>query len=88
MDTRDPAYAGQARIHTTVLATYDRWVPGLSADHSLPARAVIRIGNWQGGFDCLHDTADGVRSMLEESFDEVELEVGPSTADFVARGPY
>lgn len=60
---------------------------GLSADHSLPARAVIRIGNWQGGFDCLDDTADGLRSILEASFDEVELEVGPSTADFTAREP-
>lgn len=60
---------------------------GLSADHSLPARAVIRIGNWHGGFDCLADTADGLRSILEKAFDEVELEVGASTADFIARGP-
>lgn len=60
---------------------------GLSANHSLPARAVIRIGNWQGGFDCLDDTEQGLRAILEESFENVEVEAGPSIAYFTATKP-
>jgi ubiquinone/menaquinone biosynthesis C-methylase UbiE len=60
---------------------------GLSANHSAPARAMIRIGNWHGGFDCLEDTVEGLRQILDDSFGSVEIEVEFSLAYFTARQP-
>ncbi len=62
-------------------------VLGGSADHTLPARAVLRAFNWQGGFDNLEDTEEGLRKILEESFRNVEIDVVGSTAQFTATGP-
>lgn len=44
-------------------------------------------GNWQGGFDCLDDTEDGLREILEELFENVEVEANHSVAYFIATGP-
>lgn len=41
----------------------------------------------KGDFDNLGDTADGLRRILEESFETVEVEVVGSTALFTATGP-
>ena len=60
-------------------------VLGRSASHSSPARAFLAIANRRGGFDNLDDSADGLREMLSESLDEVEVTEVGSTARFVAR---
>ncbi len=62
-------------------------VLGLEERHRPQARAGLRAFNWQGDFDNLGDTADGLRRILEESFETVEVDVVGSTADFTATGP-
>ena len=42
---------------------------------------------FRSDFDNLGDTADGLRRILEESFETVEVDVVGSTADFTATGP-
>jgi SAM-dependent methyltransferase len=62
-------------------------VLGLGERHTPPARAVLRAFNWAGDFDNLGDTAEGVRRILEASFETVEVDVVGSTANFEASGP-
>ncbi len=45
-------------------------VLGGSAHHTVPARAVLRAFNWQGAFDNMDDTEEGLRKILEESFQQ------------------
>ena len=62
-------------------------VLGTSAHHSRAARGVLRAFNRQGAFDNLGDTADGLREILEGSFETVDVEVTRSIALFTATGP-
>ena len=62
-------------------------VLGRGADHRWIARRVLTAFNRQGGFDNLDDTEDGLRAILEQSFERVELDVVGSAALFVATGP-
>ena len=62
-------------------------VLGLAERHTPQARAFLRAFNRHGDFDNLGDTAEGLRSILDESFEEVEVEVVGSTALFEARRP-
>jgi SAM-dependent methyltransferase len=62
-------------------------VLGRSAPHSRPARVFLRFANHKGGFDNLEDTIQDLRSMLEESFEDVEVTEMGSAARFVARRP-
>jgi SAM-dependent methyltransferase len=63
----------------TVLGTAERHMP--------QARAVLWAFNRKGDFDNLGDTADGLRQILDESFQTVEVDVIGSTAHFTATGP-
>jgi SAM-dependent methyltransferase len=60
---------------------------GLDAPHSRAARAFLRAVNAKGDFDNLRDTADGLRTILGASFEEVEVEGVGSAALFTARRP-
>jgi SAM-dependent methyltransferase len=62
-------------------------VLGLAERHTPQARAVLRAFNWHGDFDNLGDTAEGLRRILEESFEAVEVDVIGSTAHFTATDP-
>lgn len=62
-------------------------VLGLEERHTPQARAVLRAFNRAGDFDNLGDTADGLRRILEEAFQEVEVEVVGSAAMFTATRP-
>jgi SAM-dependent methyltransferase len=63
-------------------------VPGLSARHAWAARMFVRLANVQGGFDNRDDDVDGLRTMLEDHFHEVEIETPTgSVAYFVASRP-
>jgi SAM-dependent methyltransferase len=62
-------------------------VLGIAERHTPQARAVLRAFNWKGDFDNLGDTAEGLRQILEESFETVEVDVVGSTANFTATGP-
>lgn len=63
----------------TVLGTAER--------HTRQARAILWAFNRRGDFDNLGDTAEGLRQILEESFQTVEIEVIGSVANFTATGP-
>jgi SAM-dependent methyltransferase len=62
-------------------------VLGLEERHRPQARAFLRAANRLGDFDNLGDTAEGLRGILEESFETVEVEVVGSAADFTATHP-
>jgi SAM-dependent methyltransferase len=62
-------------------------VLGLGERHTPPARAVLRAFNRAGDFDNLDDTAEGLRRILEASFETVEVDIVGSTANFEASGP-
>jgi ubiquinone/menaquinone biosynthesis C-methylase UbiE len=63
-------------------------VLGITERHTRPARAVLRAFNWNGAFDNLGDTADGLREILEDSFADVTVDVAGSAALFTARYPH
>jgi SAM-dependent methyltransferase len=62
-------------------------VLGLEERHTPQARAVLRAFNRAGDFDNLGDTAEGLRRILEEAFETVEVDVVGSTANFTATSP-
>jgi SAM-dependent methyltransferase len=62
-------------------------VLGLGERHTKPARAFLRAANKQGGFDNAGDTAEGLRTILSESFDDVDVETVGSAAMFTAKRP-
>ena len=68
-------------------ALFGGTVLGISERHTPQARAVLRAFNWKGDFDNLGDTAEGLRQILEESFETVEVDVVGSTANFTATDP-
>jgi SAM-dependent methyltransferase len=62
-------------------------VLGLNERHNRRARVVIRAFNRNGAFDNRGDTADGLREILESSFQDVTIDIVGSTALFTARRP-
>jgi SAM-dependent methyltransferase len=62
-------------------------VLGLSERHNRRARAVIRVFNLNGAFDNRGDTAEGLREILEASFEDVTVDIVGSTALFTACRP-
>lgn len=62
-------------------------VLGLAERHTPQARAVLRAFNRHGDFDNVGDTAEGLRRILEQSFETVEVDVVGSTANFTATRP-
>ena len=62
-------------------------VLGDSGNHSWAARRMLDLYNRRGAFDNLGDTAEGVREILDASFEHVELDVIGSVAIFFAMGP-
>ena len=62
-------------------------VLGLEERHTPQARAFLRMANRMGDFDNLGDTAEGLRRILDESFETVEVDLEGSAANFTARGP-
>jgi len=62
-------------------------VLGRSGDHSWLARRFLAAFNRRGAFDNLDDSEDGLRAILEASFEQVELETVGSAAIFSAKAP-
>ena len=63
-------------------------VIGISEKHTPRARAILWVFNRQGAFDNLGDTEEGLRRILEGSFQRVEVDVVGSVAHFTATGPH
>jgi hypothetical protein len=87
MTAKAPAIEHIAAVLTNEGVLFGGTVLGLSAKHTRAARMFLRIANLQGGFDNREDDVDGLRMMLEASFEEVEIEVPGSIAYFVASRP-
>ncbi len=62
-------------------------VLGRSGQHTWLARRVLSAFNRRGAFDNLDDTEEGLREILEASFERVELETIGSIAIFSASSP-
>lgn len=77
-----------ARVLTADGVLFGGTVLGLPERHTPQARLFLRLVNWRGDFDNLGDTADGLRRILEGSFETVEVDVVGSTANFTARRPH
>jgi SAM-dependent methyltransferase len=60
---------------------------GTSGPQTRLSRSILRTNNRRGTFDNLGDTEDGLREILETSFDQVELETVGSMAIFTATNP-
>jgi ubiquinone/menaquinone biosynthesis C-methylase UbiE len=60
---------------------------GLEEHHTPQARVFLKGANRMGDFDNLGDTVEGLRGILEQSFETVEIEVVGSLARFTARSP-
>lgn len=60
---------------------------GTSGQHTWPARRVLQRNNRLGVFDNLGDTEEGLREMLELSFEHVDLQTVGSMAIFAATNP-
>lgn len=61
-------------------------VLGTAENHTRTARAVLWAFNRQGAFDNLGDTVAGLREILADSFQTVEIDVFGSVALFTATG--
>jgi len=60
---------------------------GDSGRHTRLSRSVLKANNRRGTFDNLGDTQEGLREILEASFERVELETLGSMAIFAATNP-
>lgn len=60
---------------------------GRSGRHGWLARRMLEVNNRRGTFDNLDDTEDGIREILEASFERVEMDIVGSMAIFAATNP-
>jgi SAM-dependent methyltransferase len=87
LERKAKAVANVAAVLAPTGVLFGASVLGRSGDHNRVARGFLTVFNRQGGFDNLGDTEDGLREILEASFEEVELETIGSAALFLARRP-
>ena len=87
MSRKAVAVANVAAVLAPTGVLFGASVLGTSGSHTWLARRYLSFFNWQGGFDNLDDTEDGLREILAASFEHVELEAIGSIAVFVARSP-
>jgi len=81
------AVANVAAVLAPTGVLFGASVLGTSGSHSWLARRVLRAFNRRGAFDNLDDSEEGLREMLEASFERVELETLGSVAIFAAKNP-
>jgi SAM-dependent methyltransferase len=81
------AVANVAAVLAPTGVLFGASVLGTSGEHSWLARRVLSAFNRRGAFDNLDDTEEGLREILAESFDHVELETVGSVAIFSATNP-
>jgi SAM-dependent methyltransferase len=66
---------------------FGAWILGPSGRHTWLSRSILKANNRRGTFDNLGDTQEGLRVILEASFERVELETVGSMAIFAATNP-
>ena len=87
MSRKAVAVANVAAVLAPTGVLFGASVLGTSGSHTWLARRYLSFFNWQGGFDNLDDSEDGLREILEASFEQVELEIVGSIAVFAATAP-
>ena len=85
--SKGPAIRHIASVLTQEGVLFGGTVLGTTARHTPQARAVLWAFNRRGTFGNLGDTEAGLRQILEDSFQRVEIDVVGSIAYFAATGP-
>ena len=81
------AVANVAAVLAPTGVLFGASILGTSGRHTWLGRKVLRANNRRGTFDNLSDTEEGLREILEASFERVELETVGSMAIFAATNP-
>jgi SAM-dependent methyltransferase len=81
------AVANVAAVLAPTGVLFGASILGRSGQHTRLARSVLEANNRRGTFDNLGDTEDGLREILEASFERVELEKAGTMAIFAATNP-
>ncbi len=81
------AVANVAAVLAPTGVLFGATILGTSGRHNRMARSILKANNRRGTFDNLGDTPDGLREILEQSFEQVELEILGSMAIFAATNP-
>lgn len=81
------AVANVAAVLAPTGVLFGASVLGTSGSHTWLARRMLDAFNRRGSFDNLDDAEEGLRSIVEESFERVELEIVGSVAIFTATSP-
>ncbi len=84
---KDAAVANVAAVLTPTGVLFGASILGLSGRHTRLSRSILKANNRRGTFDNLRDTQEGLREILEASFERVELETIGSMAIFAATNP-
>jgi SAM-dependent methyltransferase len=81
------AVANVAAVLAPTGVLFGASILGDSVRHTRLSRSILMANNRRGTFDNLGDTQDGLREILEASFERVELETVGSMAIFAATTP-
>jgi hypothetical protein len=81
------AVANVAAVLAPTGVLFGASILGGSGRHTWLARSMLKVNNRRGTFDNLDDTEDGLRHILEASFERVEMETLGSMAIFAATNP-
>jgi SAM-dependent methyltransferase len=82
-----PAVANLAAVLAPTGVLFGASILGLSGRHTWLSRSILKANNRRGTFDNLGDSEEGLREILEASFERVELETVGSMAIFAATNP-
>jgi SAM-dependent methyltransferase len=81
------AVANVANVLAPTGVLFGASILGETERHTRLSRSILRANNRRGTFDNLGDTQEGLREILEASFERVELETLGSMAIFAATNP-
>jgi len=81
------AIANVAAVVAPTGVLFGATILGDSEHNTRLSRTVLKANNRRGTFDNLGDTREGLREILEASFEDVDLEEVGSMAIFAARNP-
>ncbi len=87
LERKAKAVANVAAILAPTGVLFGASVLGTSGRHTWLARRVLDAFNRQGAFDNLADSEEGLRGILDASFERVELDTVGSIALFAATNP-
>lgn len=81
------AVANVAAVLAPTGVLFGASILGTPGRHTRLARAILEVNNRRGTFDNRGDTEEGLREILEASFERVEVETVGSMAIFAATNP-